>query len=276
MSRARAAAAGLRRQLVERAAEHLVREPVRDRDVSSFDLDVAVAAFVLVRLARRAGAGEERDRSDERQVLEVVSPRAGPVVEEGQLRGVRVRPPQRLEQALGVLVELQHRRALPRASCPSSVSRSRWSRWMARVCSRPSSTVSTRQRLSSSSSSSIAVVVRKIVTGPSTWYSCVTRRPVCGSLPVEAIDELALALQELQGVARTLGALLLGDREHLVLQVRLAHVEERLARSSPSTDPLLLGHESEHRLHQRRLAGGRAALHEHRERPSSLRETAAK
>jgi len=33
-----------------------------------------------------------------------------------------------------------------------------------------------------------AVVVRKIITGPSTRYSCVTIRPVCGSLPVEAID----------------------------------------------------------------------------------------
>ena len=44
-----------------------------------------------------------------------------------------------------------------------------------------------RQRFSSSSSISIAVVVRKIITGPSTRYSCVTSRPVAGSLPVDAM-----------------------------------------------------------------------------------------
>jgi hypothetical protein len=44
-----------------------------------------------------------------------------------------------------------------------------------------------RQRLRSSSSTSIAVVVKKIITGPWTWYSCVTSFPVTGSFPVLAI-----------------------------------------------------------------------------------------
>ena len=48
-------------------------------------------------------------------------------------------------------------------------------------------TVSTRQRFSSSSSRSMAVVVRKIITGPSTRYSCVTSVPLAGSLPVLAM-----------------------------------------------------------------------------------------
>jgi len=43
------------------------------------------------------------------------------------------------------------------------------------------------QRFKSSSSTSMAVVVRKIITGPSTRYSCVTSLPVAGSLPVEAM-----------------------------------------------------------------------------------------
>ena len=34
---------------------------------------------------------------------------------------------------------------------------------------------------------SMVVVVRKIMTGPSTWYSCVSMRPVFGSLPVLAM-----------------------------------------------------------------------------------------
>ncbi len=74
-----------------------------------------------------------------------------------------------------------------RASRPASVRRSRWRAWMARVCCAPSSTVSTRQRFISSSSMSMAVVVSISITGPSTWYSCVTSAPDCGSLPVAAI-----------------------------------------------------------------------------------------
>ena len=33
----------------------------------------------------------------------------------------------------------------------------------------------------------LAVVVSRIITGPSTRYSCVTRRPLVGSLPVDAM-----------------------------------------------------------------------------------------
>ena len=58
------------------------------------------------------------------------------------------------------------------------------------------------------------------MTGPSTWYSCVSMRPVCGSLPVEAMRQLAFDLQELQGVAGLLRAFLLHDGEDLVLQIR--------------------------------------------------------
>ena len=58
---------------------------------------------------------------------------------------------------------------------------------MARVCARSSSTVSTMQRFCSSASMAMEVVVRKTATGPWTRYSCVTSRPVDGSLPVEAM-----------------------------------------------------------------------------------------
>jgi len=62
--------------------------------------------------------------------------------------------------------------------------------------------------------------------------------------------ELALALQELERVARPLGALLLDDGEHLVGEVGLAHVEERLPGHGRVLDPLLLGHEGEDGLHE--------------------------
>jgi len=58
---------------------------------------------------------------------------------------------------------------------------------MARVCSRLSLTVSIRQRFISSSSMSMAVVVRNSITGPSNRYSCVTKLPVVASLPVLAM-----------------------------------------------------------------------------------------
>ena len=54
------------------------------------------------------------------------------------------------------------------------------------------------QRFKSSSSTSSAVVVRKIITGPTTRYSCVTKRPVAGSLPVLAMVSSPLALEQLQ------------------------------------------------------------------------------
>jgi hypothetical protein len=73
------------------------------------------------------------------------------------------------------------------ASSPSSVCATRCLTWIARVCSRDSFTVSTRHRLASSSSRSIAVVVRNSITGPSTRYVCVTSLPVTASFPVEAI-----------------------------------------------------------------------------------------
>ena len=138
---------------------------------------------------------QQRDRADQRQVLQVIAPGAGLRVEEGQLAGEGVGDQQRAQQPLGVAVELAGCgcRSSPGRAGPRGSARSRCRRWMARVCSRSSSTVSTRQRFSSSSSISIAVVVRKIITGPSTRYSWVTSFPVAGSLPVDAIGQLAFA-----------------------------------------------------------------------------------
>ena len=62
--------------------------------------------------------------------------------------------------------------------------------------------------------------------------------------------EFALRLQELQGVAGLLRALLFHDGENLVPKVRVAQVIERLARQRRVFDALLRRHEREFRLHQ--------------------------
>jgi hypothetical protein len=78
--------------------------------------------------------------------------------------------------------------------------------------------------------------------------------------------QLALGLQQLQRVGGARGALFLGDGENLVPQILLAHVEERLSGHCRVLHLLLLGNKSQHRVHQRRIAGGRARLDHHPER----------
>ena len=122
------------------------------------------------------------------------------------------------------------------------------------------------QRLSSSSSISMAVVVRKIITGPSTWYSSVTSLPVRRIFAGRRDRELPFALQELERIARLLRAFLFADREHLVLERGALHVEQRSTRHRRVPHAFFFGHEREHRIHECRLARGRGALHDDGER----------
>ncbi len=85
-------------------------------------------------------------------------------------------------------------------------------------------------------------------------------------LPRRGDRQLAFGLEELQGIGGPLGALLLGHREHLVREVRLAHVEEALAGHRRVGDALLLGHQGQHRVQQRGLARGRGGLDDRRQR----------
>ena len=55
-----------------------------------------------------------------------------------------------------------------------------------------------------------------IMTGPSTRYTCVSIRPVCGSFARRGDGEFALGLQQLQGIGRLLRSGLLDDGEDLV------------------------------------------------------------
>ena len=83
--------AGLRRQLIERATQDLVRQGVRLLDVRKRRLDVLDRLAVLSCSAPRALIlMQERDRIDEGQIFFVIAPRTGLVREEREPIGVRI------------------------------------------------------------------------------------------------------------------------------------------------------------------------------------------
>ncbi|WP_438853248.1 recombinase family protein [Brevundimonas nasdae] len=65
-------------------------------------------------------------------------------------------------------------------------------------------------------------------------------------------------------------AFFLGDGQRLVLQVRLAEVEQRLPRHGRIGDALLVRDQVHHRVHQGALSGGAGGLDQHRQRPVLL------
>ena len=70
------------------------------------------------------------------------------------------------------------------------------------------------------------------------------------------------ALQQFQGVACPLRSLFLDNRQYLVLQVRLAHVEERLAGHGRILDLILRRHKGQDGIHERRFPGGGRRLND--------------
>jgi len=97
----------LRRELVERAAEHFMCELVRQRDVGWNDFDVlnALAAREHACFVRPLVLMKKHDRANEREVLHVIAPGARLRIEERQLLGVWIGNEDRLDQALHVLLE---------------------------------------------------------------------------------------------------------------------------------------------------------------------------
>ena len=99
-----------------------------------------------------------------------------------------------------------------------------------------------------------AVVVRKIITGPSTRYSCVSKLARRRVFAGRSDRQLAFRLATASAHRRPRCALLFDDGQHLVLEIGLAHVEERLPGHRGVLHALLLRHEGQHRIHQRTLA----------------------
>lgn len=105
----------LRRQLIQAAAQHLVRDGVGLADVLGRRLDVRDGlASIEHGLHRPLVLVQQRHGVDEGEVYLMIAPRARLVTEERQPVGIRVHYRQRAQQPLGVLVQLdQARLVLP-------------------------------------------------------------------------------------------------------------------------------------------------------------------
>jgi len=100
---------GLRWQLIERAAEDIVGDTVGDLDVGSGGFDVDdLDAINDHRRADSLVLMQKRDRPNQRQIFGVIATRPGGCVGESELLGERVDDRDRLQESLGVLVDLDH------------------------------------------------------------------------------------------------------------------------------------------------------------------------
>ena len=219
---------------------------------------------------------DQRHRVDQGQVLGVVAPRARAGVEKGQRGGVGVDDGQGAQQALGVAVPAEDGLSLLAGQQPGE---------------RPALALEPvdRPRLLPGlvDGQDEAPVEQLLVDVDRRGGEKDRHRPLDPVLVGHQAPrgrvlagrgdrQLALGLEELQGVARPLGAFFFGDRQDLVGEIGLPHVEEALPGHRRVGDPLLLRDQIENRLHQARLARGRGRLDDHRERVLELAETAAR
>ncbi len=113
---------------------------------------------------------------------------------------------------------------------------------------------------------SIAVVVRMIITGPSTPVFLRHHPPRLRVLARAGDGQFAFALQELQRVAGPFRPFLLHNRQHLVFQVGVTEVIQALPGHGRILDALLLRHERKDGVHQRGFARRARALDDDRQR----------
>ena len=89
------------RQLVQRTPEHLVRQPVRQRDIRQGGLDVLEGLAAMSRRADRPLVlVQQRNGVDQRQVLLLIAPQPHAGRGERQLLGVRVHDREGFQQRL--------------------------------------------------------------------------------------------------------------------------------------------------------------------------------
>jgi hypothetical protein len=199
---------------------------------------------------------EERDRADQREILLVVAPGAG--VEEGERAGVGVGDEQRPQHALGVAVHGQRPLAFvigqqALEGLPLALAAMDGARLLAVLVDREHETAIEQ-----------LVVDLDRRGGEHDHHRALHPVLVRDELPRGRVlarggnRQLTFGLQELQCVAGALGTLLLDQGEDLVPQIGLAEVEERLSGHRRVLDALLLGHEGEDRLNERRLPCRRA------------------
>jgi hypothetical protein len=264
-------APGLGRELVQRAGEDVRGQAIRGGDVGCGDLDVGERGgpaghglplpLVLV---------EERDRVDQGEVLLVIPPGPGPAIQEAELGSEGVHHRDGRQQPLRVLMELDQPLALgagqeavqgPRRPLP--------------LVDRPGLRAALVHREHQGAVGQLLVHLQRR-RGQEQLHR--TLHPVgmrhqlarLGILAGRGDGELALALQELQGIRGPFGPFLFHEAQDLVLEIGFPEVVECLAGERGVVDPVFGRHKREERVHERRLARRTDALDQHRERAGQL------
>ncbi|OQC68361.1 MAG: hypothetical protein BWX48_00069 [Verrucomicrobia bacterium ADurb.Bin006] len=270
-------AARLRRQLIERTAEHFRREFVRQRDVIERDfheLDDAAVDEVLA--VRPLVLVEQGNRINEREIFLVVAPvacarrgereRRRERIDDRQRRQEPLRVAEFREQVFALLVRQQTRERAPlalHAMNALGLRRALVHRQRQAAVLQLLVQVNGRGRQENHHRAFDVIFLRDHLAGR-------------GVFARAGDGEFAFALQKFQRVAGFLRARLLDDGEDFVFQIRLAQVVERLARHRGVFDALLLREERQHRVHQRGFARRAGALDDDGQRPFQLAAHARK
>ena len=211
---------------------------------------------------------QQRQRGDQRQVLGMVPPHPRLVDAKGQLLGPGNDHAQRFEQPLGVLVPLAYRLAIGRDAFQ------RVGRPLPLVDGRGLCRLLVdRQAQAAVEQLGIRFFGRGGQQHGHRAFDFVVLRLLAARVPVLARagdGQPPFALQELERVAGLRDPFLFGQGQDLVLQLRASHVVQRLAGQRREAELRFGRHEGQRGFHQRRLAGGRAALDEDRQRPGQV------
>ncbi|OQC68388.1 MAG: hypothetical protein BWX48_00059 [Verrucomicrobia bacterium ADurb.Bin006] len=264
-------AARLRRQLIERTAEHFRREFVRQRDVIERHLDELHDATVDQVLAvRPLVLVKQRDGVHEREIFFVVAPvacarrgegeRGRERIDHGQRRQEPLRVAEFREQVFALLVREQARERAPlalHAMNALGLRRALVHRQRQTAVLQLLVQVNRGRRQEDHHRAFDVIFLRHHFAGRGVFAGA-------------GDGEFAFALQKFQRVAGALRAGFLDHGEDFVFEVRLAQVVERLARHRGVFDALLLREERQHRVHERRLARRAGALDDDGQRPFQL------
>ena len=246
----------LRWQLVKRGAQHRMGQGIGRDDVVKAGLDVFERgqAGPLQRPGRALMLVQQGDRPDQPQILAMVAPGPGFVVKEGQVFGERVDHLHRPYQPLRIVVELADR-------CPVLARRQPRQRLLIPLPGMDGAGL-VAALVDGQHQAAVGQLLVEVDGGRGQHqrhrplnlvflrHQLARHRVFAGG----GDGERALALQQLERIGGMARAFLLGNGQRLVLEVRLAKVEQALAGHCRVGDPLFLGHQIKHPVHQRRLA----------------------
>lgn len=242
------------RQVVGIDRQHGVRQAVGGGDVVGRHLDVLNGSSApLGGLHRTLVLMQQRQAGDEGEVLGVVATRTHPAASEGQLRRERIDHVQRAEEPLCVAVKLDDVLAL--LACEEVLQGLR-SPLPVMNGARLLGALIEGEDQAPIEQLFVHVAGRRHEERHRSLHPVFVRgEPAGGRVLARAGDDQApLRLQELEGIGSSRRSLVLGDRDDLVREVGAPHVEERLPGHGGKRKAVLLGHEVQDRIQERRFA----------------------